>query len=587
LEKLPDNAPVSLASFDGSREANFGYDHARLRTLLDSIKVSSMPGDIPATLRNAGDLLSRSSDGDRKVLVLSDLQASDWKNEPIAQLSGLDVKVMTIDPDTAMGPNLGIENGVVSQPLAGLGQLVTVTFTLRNYGSQPSPQTKLHVIAGDRGVPIDVTIPPIPARSSMVTTVPIRVNGRDFMLCRATLSSTTDPFAYDNTWNFQIGVRPPVTALCVNGSPGATGVDKSTFFVMNALATRGGGAAPSADARECEIDDIKSQKLFQYAVMLLADVPALDAEARQKVHQFVSDGGGLLVFANPAASSDEYNGWDFLPARVTGQKKKTFLYVRAMAERATAVADVRRRAGSTIHGLSTDASLSLDPAEGAAVLARFSDGSPALIEGRIGKGRVIVVATSCHVSKSDWPLQPAFVVLVRELVQYLGNGGTAAAVAPMRTVGQGAAMTIAAERTAGTPALFRVNTGSPAQAYEALPWFRQNARLVLPEAAEPGHYLLAVRPDPAPGLLSEPGLGADVVPISVNHDPRESDLTPASVESITKQLPGAHVVFATAGTVAIGDLRSGRDIWRWLLIGALVFLLVEGVIAWRWASEST
>lgn len=587
LAKIPENASVSLASFDGSRQADFGYDHARLRALLDSVKVSSMPGDMPTALRESGDLLSRSSDGDRKVVVISDLQASDWKGQAVAQLSGVDVKVLTVDPDPAIGPNLAIDSGVVSQPLAGLGQLVTATFTLHNFGSRASTQSKLRVIAGDRGVPIDVTIPPIPAYSSMLTTVPIRVNGRDFMLCSATITNSTDPFPYDNTWNFQIGVRPPVTALCVNGSPGASGVDKSTFFVMNALATRGGGSAPSADARECEIDEIKSQKLFQYAVMLLADVPSLDADARQKVRQFVSDGGGLLVFANPGASKDEYNGWDFLPARVTGQKNKTFLYVRAMAERATAVADVRRRAGSTIHGLSTNASLALDPAESATVLARFSDGSPALVEGRVGKGRVIVVATSCHVSRSDWPLQPAFVVLVRELVQYLGNGGSAAAVASQRTVGEGAAMTISAERAAGTPELFRVGAGSASQAFEPLPWYRQNDRLVMPEAQEPGHYLLAVRPDPAAGLLSDPGLGADIVPISVNHDPRESDLTPASVESVSKQLPGAHVAFATAGVETIDDLRSGRDIWRWLLIGALIFLVVEGVIAWKRPSEST
>ena len=88
-------------------------------------------------------------------------------------------------------------------------------------------------------------------------------------------------------------------------------------------------------------------------------------------------------------------------------------------------------------------------------------GSPAMVEGRVGKGRVVFVATGCHVSKSEWPLQPAFVLMVRELVQYLGSGGLASAIASDRLAGQGAAMTIAAERAAGTPALFRLGTGSP------------------------------------------------------------------------------------------------------------------------------
>ena len=202
------------------------------------------------------------------------------------------MKFLPLEPDAPIGPNLGIDDCTVSQPLASLGQLVTATLTVHNYGSQASRESDAARVVADRNVQIDTRVPPIPAHSSRLVAVPIVVSGHDHMLCTATLNASTDPFPYDNTWNFQIGVRPPVTALCVNGTAGASGADKSTFFVMNALATRGGGSAPSADARECETDDIKTQKLFQYAVVLLADVRSLDPDARQKMRQFVSDGGG-------------------------------------------------------------------------------------------------------------------------------------------------------------------------------------------------------------------------------------------------------------------------------------------------------
>ena len=84
----------------------------------------------------------------------------------------------------------------------------------------------------------------------------------------------------------------------------------------------------------------------------------------------------------------------------------------------------------------------------------------------------------------------------------------------------------------------------------------------MPEAAEPGQYLLSVRPDPAEGLLSEPSLGSDIVPISVNHDPRESDLAAGDArESIQKQLPGARWN-SNRRAQTLGDLHGGREMWR-------------------------
>lgn len=589
--KVPAESQAMLSAFDGGHRVEFGYDHDRLAALLDSVKVSSKPGNMQAALLSARTLLAGSADGDRKIVVVSDLRDADWRGEPSKDLAGVDVRFLTMEPDAPIGPNLGIDACTLSQSMAGFGQLVTATLTVHNYGKQASQEDLTLSVVVDGNVPIAVKVPAIPAHSSRLVAVPIHVSGHDRMLCTATVASTTDPFAYDNTWHFQIGVRPPVTALCVNGAAGANGADKATFFVMKALAalaTRDGSSASLVDPRQCEVDELKKQKLIDCGVILLADVPALDPDAREKLRQYVSDGGGLLVFGDPAAKADEYNGWPFLPAQVVEQKpKKGFLYIRALAERAPAVADVRRRAGGTIHALTTDDSLSLEPREGATVLATFSDGSPAMVEGRIGKGRVIFVATGCHVSKSEWPLQPAFVLMVRELVQFLGSGGIASAIASDRLAGEGAAMTIVPERAAGTPALFRLEPGTAGPVYKPLAWFRQHDRLVMPEAAEPGQYVLSVRFDAVAGLLSEPGLGAEIVPISVNHDPRLSDLTPATVESVRQHLPEAKVEFEPAGALTAGDLHGGRDLWRVLVVGALVFLLAEGVLAWRWASESS
>jgi hypothetical protein len=587
LAKVPAGTAVSLAGYGDGAWRDFGYDMGRVRALLERTKVSALPGDVRGALKTAAGVLAASRDGDRKVLLFTDAQASDWHADAASDVANLDVRVVTIEPGGAAAPNLGIDACDLSQTSAGLGERVTATFTIRNYAAEPSPAATLTVVAGDRDRPAEAKVPPIPPASSMLVTVPVRASGRDHLLCTATIRSPTDAFAYDNSWHFQLGVRPPVTTLCVNGQSGAAGADKSTFFVMNALATRAGGGAAGADARECELENLKDQKLFQYAVVLLADVKSLDPDTRQRLRQFVADGGGLLMFASPDATPDEYNNWGILPATVTAQRPKNFLYVKSLAARSAAVADVRDRAASAVQALSTDASAALEPADGASVLATFSDGSPALVEGRSGKGRGICAAASCHVSQSDWPLRPAFVLMVRQLVQYLGTGGDAGAVLSDRTVGDGAARTIPAERAGGTPAAFRLIANGPAAAYEPLPWYRSGGRLMLPRASAPGQYLLAVRPESIGGLLTEPGLGATVTPISVNHSPAESDLRPASGDAIGNQMPGATVSVSAIGADVTASLRDGRELWRLLLLAVLAFLVLESLIAWRWASDSS
>jgi hypothetical protein len=58
-------------------------------------------------------------------------------------------------------------------------------------------------------------------------------------------------------------------------------------------------------------------------------------------------------------------------------------------------------------------------AAGWEVLARFSDGAPALLERAIGGGRVLFLASDLNRGWNDLPIQPAFVPFVHEVARYL------------------------------------------------------------------------------------------------------------------------------------------------------------------------
>jgi hypothetical protein len=587
IERLPEGAEAALIGFDEPMPRLDG-DRARVREAIESAGVSGVSGNVKAVLERAASLLADSSDGDKRIVVLTDLQRGQWGGEAVETLEGVNVVVVPLEPAPA-GSNLAIVSASPDRAEASLGSTIGGRALIRNYGPGDSEPAKLIVTAGDRNRPAEVHLPPLAAGETLQVNFPLRVMGRDRqLLCEARIESRTDALDYDNTWRFQAGVRPPVTALCVNGR-GAAGSGRSSFYIVNALAPRGGTLMDaSVDPRECDVADLKNQQLFQYGVVILCGVEQLDAEARQKLKEFVADGGGLLVFPSAETSPDEYNGWDFLPAKLLEAKSAEFVYVKNLAPREAAVVPVIERVGSGAATLSTNAWLKLEPSEGARVLASFSDGSPALVEAEMGRGRVILAAAGGHLSDSDWPLRPAFVILLRELVAHLGAPESADLIVPDRSVGESAAVRLSPELAEGTSATFRIDAGETGAMLSPLAYEKQDDRLVLPPAASPGHYLLTAIPGKQPGLRRDIGLGGSVSAVSINHDSSESDLPPLATSALETAWPGAKIEvksLAQEPAALVAEMYSGRDLWRWLLGLALVVLVVESIIAWRWPSD--
>ena len=129
-------------------------------------------------------------------------------------------------------------------------------------------------------------------------------------------------------------------------------------------------------------------------------------------------GGGVLVATgagvDPAVMKEALNGIALTTWRERGPKALRF-----------APEDSRHPIFRPFRGMGTLANVTFSrativtPAPAAAVIARYSDGSPALIDEPAGRGRVLVFGSDLNHSENDLPLQPAFVPFVHEAVRYL------------------------------------------------------------------------------------------------------------------------------------------------------------------------
>ncbi len=189
----------------------------------------------------------------------------------------------------------------------------------------------------------------------------------------------------------------------------------------------------------------------------------------------------------------------------------------------------------------------------ARTIARFDDGSPAVMEAMLGRGRVVIWAGGWTPAQSHWVLSSKFVPWLQALAERAAGGALRASVTGLDRIdrlGEFADLTPLAHGPA-------------------------------PGAATPGLY-----------QLSRDGLPPRTVALNVPE--RESDLAPLDLD-----------VFARLG-VPLGDAaaeaaerseqqrrdeaayltESRQKVWRWLLLAAALLLVTESLLSLRLARRA-
>ena len=219
--------------------------------------------------------------------------------------------------------------------------------------------------------------------------------------------------------------------LVVDGDPGDTPTRSEIYFLERALAPWGGlRSGLTLDVTSpVGLLNLDSET---HRVVFLANV----ADPRRfgpRLTEFVRGGGNLVISAGDNVTADRYNAalGGILPARFRKARS-----VASPGEEGVPVAlpDVEeplfapfRRGGRSSftrirsHKLLTFEPYRDDTNEGVRTLLRYDNGMPALVERRIGQGRVVVWTGTLDVGWGNLPLQSVFMPLVQRLVSYLGG----------------------------------------------------------------------------------------------------------------------------------------------------------------------
>jgi hypothetical protein len=191
---------------------------------------------------------------------------------------------------------------------------------------------------------------------------------------------------------------------------------QSGFYLEKALAT----TAEEPDGLVPEMlpgSAVTAAHFKARSAVVLLSTRGLTRQVREALGTFTRDGGGLVLAAAPDLEPDVVSSiFSWNPAMSAS--------VRAEAALSLSATDPRHPIVSPFGVLSAnlgrvrfDRSWRVRP-DGWSIIARFSDGTPALLERAEGRGRIVLLASDVDKRWNDFPLHPAFVPFTIETVRY-------------------------------------------------------------------------------------------------------------------------------------------------------------------------
>ncbi len=597
-----------------------------LAFLEEEVRLTDFGTSLPRLVDHLRELLDRpeTSRPERRVYVLTDFQRTAWQVEEPARerfekaLADLGRKAdVVFVPCGAPEPaNRTIAHLAARSRVVLARRPATFEVRVRNNGPHPVPGLGV-TFKVDRANPQTdrVALEPRSAQDLQFT-CEFAEPGPHLV----TAEAEGDFLGADDVRHLAVQVLDAIHVLVVDGEPGpgGRGFEGESDYLRLALNPRPDEPGrPGVFAVTVETPaSFDEKKLGRYAAVVLANVDTLSEAKVRALEAFVRAGGGLLVTAGDQIDRLTYNellfkgGRGLLPARlvdVAGDKGRAPEHARRLVEidfRHPALDFFRDRLQAALGSLVVFEYLrtEVDAADASVrVLARYDDAgqSPALLERRFGRGKVLLLTTTIDAEWNLMPGRPPYLVLFHELGKHLAERPDGALNVH---VGEPFQLLLRMDRYARDFTLV-----TPRQEHIKLyPSIREDHFLLshpsVPEASEGG------TPDAPPAanvpaqlglteagvyeLLRPGGSGAADAVVSyatANVRPEEGDLEPTTEDEIRRAHPAFRFTLAaepTAAAAAAGVAAPAHNlVWTWFLWAVLALLLAESLLAWRFGAR--
>ena len=570
VESLSPESETAIILFDDRTQDLTGgltADRDVLSNSLNKLVVGYRGTDITAALDAAENLLTR-SDKDRKIaIVLTDMAGPGWQGtrertqEDLEPEDRIIWRIVDVTDGTQIDNLAASELSYREEP----GSSLAVTLTGVSYAAETkdSVAADLQVDGKELGKGF-LTLEPGGKATKRFT-----ISSPSPGVHQAAARLGADALQVDDVRFLVFRGRSRLRVLVVDGDPTTLIREAETFYLERALLPRGGLKGDLAP-RIVDSQGLATSDLSKYDVLVLANTSDIPSRTAAKMRSFVENGGGLLISVGDRVNPKQLNGLlnDLMPMRIRGWRTV------APTASATAKGPLHITPFPSEHPILKvfdDDSLNvfeetrfrkvalLEGGSKATTLLKFNDGTPALVEHQVGRGRVILFASTLDRSWNDLPIATVYLALFRRTVRYLGGdleaGGDSEA-----TVGR----------------VFRIRTGDDHTLVRLVgPTETEIHELVVVDGLaeftpeQPGFYRV-LRGDGT----DDPELARRA--FAANTDPIEGDLR--KVEPATLVAVFGKSLEVAGARTPNGPGAATRPYWGLLLLLGVAALLGEGIL---------
>ena len=535
-------------------------DARLLRAAVEGIQPGDSRGSF-AVLATAVRSIAQNERAPIELHLFSDLQKTNMPQNFAEASLPRGVSLVLHPVSGAVTPNWTVES-VAVPPLVWDPHSTHVQAVIAGYGTPAATRTVSFTVNGKT---IATRVVDIPASGRATAEIDSLELPYGLSRCSVRIDSA-DALPADDEYLFTVERADRKRGLFVF-QPSDT---RSALYFDSAV----GAAAQSAVVLDkVTVDRVASVDPSVYAFVVISDVASLPAAFNGRMLDFVHRGGNVLLVSGTVAA--QQRELPLFSGRILSSR-----HYSGDAERFAAVGQTDSTypaAGSPEEweGVKFFYAASLDEHD-ARVAVRLQDGTPLVLEKRVGEGRVMVFASGFDNLTNDLPLHPVFVAFVERTVRYLSGGD---ARSGPHLVDDIVALRSSREQGVGVEVV-DPSGGRPLSLQEAV----SSQSFPLTGVGFYEVHLANGRQDL----------------IAVNADRRESDLTPIADEVLALwrgggtagavgAVPASSDGPAAAGstaTVVSQPMSVPRSLWWYAMLCVLAAVLAESAIGGRYLGTS-
>ncbi|MBI3653018.1 MAG: VWA domain-containing protein [Acidobacteria bacterium] len=542
---------IALVSFAQSYDIvrPLKNNHAEINALLNDVKPGLAAADYLQAVQAADALLKEVKSGAKKIFLISDFQASNWNRASAQVKLAPDMKLTPVEVADARAANFAVTH-IQADPVVYTQKYTgKLTAQINNFSTEIAEHLavdfKLNDLVVERR---EISLDGLASESIEFTGFNVPEGNN-----RASIEIANDAFAFDNRNYFVIRRENQTKVLAIETA--SRGRSESLYLQQALLAGENNRYALTVKSA----GTVSPNELNEYRVIIINDAN-ISAALAASVKSFVERGGGLIIAAGKHTDAAEFNRTlgNLSPAELddAAQQRNGYALMSQMKTDHPIFSPFARSGRLTSTRVYNYHRSS--PKTTAEVLAALDDGSPMLIEGLAGRGKVLLLTTTLDTAWNDLPLTAMFLPLIRQMLEHLSGEQAALSY----TVGQ--IFTAPPGEDGTLPAIENPTGGRVENALRTA-----NNELAV-NASEVGFYRLRYRDH--------------MENVAVNVDARESDFTKLNLDDFLASLaPTADAAntppLPTRQSAA--EIEARQRLWLPLILLALLLFVAESLLARR------